>query len=68
MKARLYWTIRHLWEGLHELRFAASCWRLARRVGFMEWRWRLEALLPHGQLLPVSGRPERPVRYVAQQM
>jgi hypothetical protein len=61
MKARLYWTIRHMNRRMHDLRFAASCWWLSHRVDFLEWRRRLDQLMP--QPILVSIRTQQRSRY-----
>lgn len=63
MKARLYWTIQHMNRGIHDLRFAASCWWLSQRVDFLEWRWRLDALMPQPQTIPAPARVQQRGRY-----
>lgn len=52
MKTWLYWTIRHMNRRMHDLRFAVSCWSLSQRVDFLEWRWRLNVLMPQPQTIP----------------
>jgi hypothetical protein len=52
MKTTIYWTIQHSRRAAHELRFRATCWWLSQQVEFLEWRLRLEALMP-----PVQSDP-----------
>ncbi len=63
MKAKFYWALQHLTSGMHELRFAASCWWLSQQVDFLEWRWKLDALMPHPQPIPAPVRAEQRGRY-----
>ena len=63
MKTRLYWTIRHMNRGIHDLRFSASCWWLSQRVDFLEWRWRLNALMPQPQPVPAPVLVQQEGRY-----
>ena len=63
MKARLYWTTQHMTRGIHDLRFAATCWWLSQRVDFLQWRWRLDALMPSPQPMPVPAPVRRGGRY-----
>lgn len=62
MKTRLYWTSQHLRRAWRELRFTLTCWWLGQQVEFLEWRVRLEALMP--QASPVPVLVERRSRYV----
>ena len=52
MKTTIYWTIQHSRHAAHELRFRATCWWLSQQVEFLEWRLRLEALMPPAQSDP----------------
>jgi hypothetical protein len=52
MKTTIYWTIQHSCRAAHELRFRATCWWLSQQVEFLEWRLRLEALMPPAQSDP----------------
>jgi len=52
MKSAIYWTIQHSRHAAHELRFRATCWWLSQQVEFLEWRLRLDALMPPVQFDP----------------
>lgn len=52
MKAKLFWAIQHAKRGIHDLRFAATCWWLSQQVDFFERRSRLDALLPKQPSVP----------------
>jgi hypothetical protein len=52
MKTTIYWTVQHSRRAAHELRFRATCWWLSQQVEVLEWRLRLEALMP-----PVPSNP-----------
>ena len=62
MKTTLYWTVQHSRRTVHEFRFRATCWWLSQHVGFLEWRLRLEALMPSVQSdpAPTSDRQRSP--------
>ena len=49
MKTTIYWTMQHSRRAVHEFRFRATCWWLSQQVEFLEWRLRLEALMPSVQ-------------------
>lgn len=63
MKGRLYWATRHIRRSIHDLRFAATCWWLSQRVNFLEWPWRLDALMPHAQPIPAPILTTQGSRY-----
>jgi hypothetical protein len=63
MKAKIYWTAQHMTRGIHDLRFAATCWWLSQRVDFLQWRWRLDGLMPQLQPVPAPVRVEQGNRY-----
>ena len=52
MKTTIYWTIQHSRLAVHEFRLRATCWWLSQQVEFLEWRLRLEALMPPAQSDP----------------
>ena len=52
MKTTIYWTIQHSRAAMHEFRFRATCWWLSQQVEFLEWRLRLEAVMPPAQSDP----------------
>ena len=52
MKTTIYWTRQHSRRAVHEFRFRASCWWLSQQVEFLEWRLRMEALMPSEQSHP----------------
>jgi len=43
----------------HELRFCVTCWWLSQHVEFLEWRLRLEALMPPRNPIPCRRRPHK---------
>ena len=55
MKTTIYWTIQHSRRAVHEFRFRATCWWLSQQVEFLEWRLRLEALMPPAQSDPTPA-------------
>jgi hypothetical protein len=58
MKAKLYWLGQHLKQEIHDLRFSAKCRWLSQHVEFLEWRWRVDGLLPSSRpaMVPVQRR------------
>lgn len=46
MKTTIYWTMQHSLRALHECRFRATCWWLSQQVEFLEWRLKLDAVIP----------------------
>jgi hypothetical protein len=52
MKTTIYWALHHSRRAVHEFRFRATCWWLSQQVEFLEWRLRLEALMPHAPSNP----------------
>lgn len=46
MKTTIYWAAQHIRRAALEFRFRAMCWWLSQQVEFLEWRLRLEALMP----------------------
>jgi len=63
MKGKLYWTIRHISNEMHNLRFATACWWLSLQVDVLEWRWRLDMLMPEPHPIPQPMRIEEGGRY-----
>ena len=61
MTTRLYWTIQHMNRWMHDRRFAAGCWWLSQQVDFLEWRRRLDGLMPQPILVPI--RTQQRSRY-----
>ena len=53
MKTMIYWTVEHSRHAVHEFRFRATCWWLSQQVEFLEWRLRLEGLMPAAQSDPM---------------
>lgn len=45
MKAKFYWTTRHLKQTARNLRFSARCWWLSQQIDFLEWRMTVNATL-----------------------
>ncbi len=68
MKTAIYWTVQHIHDAAHDLRFRAKCWWLSQQVDFLEWRWHLEA---PGTSVQVDSAPTLSThreRYVAASM
>lgn len=65
MKAKLFWAIEHAKRGIHDLRFATTCWWLSQQVDFLEWRARLDALMPKQQPVPAPVPVRQGGRYAA---
>ena len=57
MKTTIYWTMQHSRLAVHEFRFRATCWWLSQQVEFLEWRLRLEALMPSVPSVPSDPVP-----------
>lgn len=49
MKAKAYWAAQHIKQRARDFRFAITCWWLSQRVDFLEWQWRLDALIVQAQ-------------------
>ncbi|WP_455243971.1 hypothetical protein [Petrachloros mirabilis] len=66
MKAKAYWAVRHIRQRAWDFRFATTCWWLSQRVDFLEWLWRLDALIPQVQpvrtQIPTTQRSRYAVR------
>lgn len=58
MRTRIYWTIRHVCQAMHEMRFICRCWWLNQRVEFLEWRLSCDALTPQSQPVPLRVLPD----------
>ena len=54
MKTTIYWTMQHSRRAVHEFRLHATCWWLSQHVEFLEWRLRLDVLIPPTQSVPTS--------------
>lgn len=65
MKAKLFWAIEHAKRGIHDLRFATTCWRLSQQVDFLEWRSRFDALMPKPASVPTPVPVRQGGRYAA---
>jgi hypothetical protein len=52
MKTTIYWTMQHSRRSVYEFRFRVTCWWLSQQVEFLEWRLRLEALMPPARSNP----------------
>jgi len=52
MKTTIYWAAQHIRCAAHDVHFQARCWWLSQQVEFLEWRLRLEALMPAVQSDP----------------
>ena len=68
MKTTIYWTIQHSRRAAHELRFRATCWWLSKQVEFLEWRLRLEALIPPAQSDPTPRSAGQGGQYAVHSM
>jgi hypothetical protein len=68
MKTRIYWTMQHSHRAVHEFRFRATCWWLSQQVEFLEWRLRLDALMPPAQSNPTLASVGQRGQYVVQSM
>ena len=68
MKTTIYWAIQHSRRTLHEFRFRAICWWLSQQVEFLEWRLRLDTLMPPAQSNPMPASVERGSQYAVQPM
>ena len=53
MNTRMYWSIQHARQAMHEIRFKLNCWWLSQQVGFLEWQLGHDALVPQPQPVPV---------------
>jgi hypothetical protein len=56
MKTTIYWALHHSHCAVHAFRFRATCWWINQQVEFLEWRLRLESVMPSAQsdLAPTS--------------
>jgi hypothetical protein len=52
MKTTIYWTIQHSRRALHEFCFRATCWWLSQQVECLEWRLKLETVMPSAPSSP----------------
>ena len=68
MKTRIYWAIQHSRRAVHEFRFRAICWWLSQQVEFLEWRLRLEALMPPAQSDPTPSSAGQAGQYAVHSM
>lgn len=68
MKATIYWTVQHIRRTAQELHFNARCWWLSQQVDFLEWRVRLEALMPDVPSEPAPLAARQGGRYVVHTM
>ena len=68
MKTTIYWTMQHSRRAVHELRFRATCWWLSQHVEFLEWRLRLEALMPPAQSDPSPTSAGQGSQYAVRSM
>ncbi len=59
MKTTIYWTMQHSRRAVQEFRFRATCWWLGQQVEFLEWRLRLDALIPPAQSNPAPTSVEQ---------
>ncbi len=66
MKAKLYWLGQHLKQDIHDLHFNMKCWWLSQHVDFLEWRWRVDGLLPSSQPIMVPVPVRQGGRHVVQ--
>ena len=68
MKTTIYWTMQHSRCAMHEFRFRATCWWLSQQVEFLEWRLRLEALMPAVQSDPTPTSAGQGGQYAVRSM
>jgi len=68
MKTTIYWTMQHSRLAVHEFRFRATCWWLSQQVEFLEWRLRLEALMPFVPSDPVPTSEGQGGQYAVHSM
>jgi hypothetical protein len=68
MKTTIYWTMQHSRRTVHEFRFRATCWWLSQQVEFLEWRLRLEALMPSVQSDPMPTSDGQGGQYAVHSM
>lgn len=55
MKTTIYWTLQHIRQVAHEIRFRAACWWLSQQVEFLDWRLRLEYAMSSMQTHPMTS-------------
>jgi hypothetical protein len=68
MKSQLYWALQHLKGGTQDLRFAVRCWWLTQQIGFLEWQWKVDAVVPQSVPQPVPVVAPRARRYALHQL
>lgn len=62
MRTTIYWTLEHIRQAMHEMRFRMSCWWLSQQIDFLILRLRLESAMPPMQY---SGTAKRGIRIYA---
>ena len=68
MKTTIYWTMQHSLRALHECRFRATCWWLSQQVEFLEWRLKLDAVIPPAPPTPAPTPVGPGARYAVPSM
>ena len=63
MKTTIYWTMQHSLRALHECRFRTTCWWLSQQVEFLEWRLKLDAVIPPAPSTPAPTPVGQGARY-----
>ena len=59
MKTTIYWSLQHIRQAAHEIRFRAACWWLSQQVEFLDWRLRLESSMSSMQTHPMASSVRR---------
>jgi hypothetical protein len=62
MRTTIYWTLQHIRQAVHEMRFCCSCWWLNQQIDILNLRLRLESSMPSMQY---SGTAKRGIRIYA---
>jgi len=68
MKTTIYWTMQHNLRALHEFRFRAACWWLSQQVEFLEWRLKLDAVIPPAPSTPAPAPGGQGAQYAVHSM
>ena len=45
MTTRIYWTVQHIRQAMHEMRFRCACWWVSQQIDFLNLRLRLESAM-----------------------
>jgi hypothetical protein len=68
MKTKIYWTMQHSLRALRGFRFQGTCWWLSQQVEFLEWRMKLEAVVPPAPFNPAPVPVQQGGRHVVPQV